>query len=973
MNGGQMNNTGVKSIALSALFLLLVPALSAAQGDFEDKYSISVVNMEKGMPSNYVDDLFIDSAGFLWIATGGGGLCRFDGSEQLCFSYSTVPSVKSNFVRTVAEDGFNRLWVASEGGLDVLDLKHLKTAALEVPIPELEENICCSYVTVDAAGGLWAKFSDKLYRLSFDADGAVEKVLSFRHPGLVPVNFVFKDVDGDGSVWLTLEGRLHKMVVSGETLAARPLETTLDLGAGTYVSDYLPDGSQVWISSENGLYVLHRVSGGWKHYAHNPADPRSLTQNFVTGLAKIPDGQLLASTLHGLNIYNPLSDNFTHFGEDVINGMKAQPNGLLVATENDGWRVIFPQQLSFTSLGRSEGLPEGGVNSIWQEPGGRLWVGLVEGGLNVREPGQRHFTRLTHNQGGLSHNSVSALRPGPDNTLYVGTWGGGIDVVRADKPHTVLSHLPAHGTLTDFVGLLEYDKRNGLLWVGSNQGIFQYDACTRTYVQATKEAVSGCIGSCIDQKGNLWVGSQQGLFVFDLNGRKADGTFSYRHYATKLDDPELQVEDKVCCIAEAPDGTIWIGSNGGGVYRAVETGDGWRFQGYSSAQGLSSDQVRGICADARGNVWASTVHGLNRISPQNGAVVPFFRADGLPGDVFHWNNAFQGNDGMLYFGYAGGIIVLNPDRFHEQTAVDPLRLTRVSVGDVEYRDPFLRELRLHERDRSIRFCFSILGLSGSRTHFQYKLEGFDKTWTSLPAGQGDAKYSTLPGGRFTFKVRAVDPYGNVTGSIMLPVLVHRYFYRTWWFYLLVISAALLLGWLAILLRTRSLRRRQEELEQTVELRTREIFAQKRLVERKAEELRRQNEVLAHQNEELASRKMLFSPESQAAPQDNPFREKALDVLRTMYKNPDLDVNAFCQAMGVSKTLLNNKLQDAFGQSIGHFIRTYRLAVAKEMLESGTDATVAEVAYEVGFNDPKYFTRCFTKEFGIAPSAVGKNA
>ena len=328
---------------------------------------------------------------------------------------------------------------------------------------------------------------------------------------------------------------------------------------------------------------------------------------------------------------------------------------------------------------------------------------------------------------------------------------------------------------------------------------------------------------------------------------------------------------------------------------------------------------------------------------------------------------------MLYFGYAGGIVVLNPDRFHEQTAVDPLRLTRVSVGDVEYRDPFLRELRLHERDRSIRFCFSILGLSGSRTHFQYKLEGFDKTWTSLPAGQGDAKYSTLPGGRFTFKVRAVDPYGNVTGSIMLPVLVHRYFYRTWWFYLLVISAALLLGWLAILLRTRSLRRRQEELEQTVELRTREIFAQKRLVERKAEELRRQNEVLAHQNEELASRKMLFSPESQAAPQDNPFREKALDVLRTMYKNPDLDVNAFCQAMGVSKTLLNNKLQDAFGQSIGHFIRTYRLAVAKEMLESGTDATVAEVAYEVGFNDPKYFTRCFTKEFGIAPSAVGKNA
>lgn len=219
----------------------------------------------------------------------------------------------------------------------------------------------------------------------------------------------------------------------------------------------------------------------------------------------------------------------------------------------------------------------------------------------------------------------------------------------------------------------------------------------------------------------------------------------------------------------------------------------------------------------------------------------------------------------------------------------------------------------------------------------------------------------------------MDPYGNVTGSILLPVAVTPYFYRTWWFFLLVLVALVLTGWAVVLLRTRSLRRRQQELEQTVAQRTREISAQKRLVEQKAEELRRQNEVLLRQNEELASRKMLFSPERPASPEDNPFREKALEVVRGLYKNPDLDVNAFCLAMGVSKTLLNNKLQEAFGQSIGHFIRTYRLAVAKEMLESGTDATVAEVAYEVGFNDPKYFTRCFTKEFGMAPSAVGNKS
>ena len=76
-----------------------------------------------------------------------------------------------------------------------------------------------------------------------------------------------------------------------------------------------------------------------------------------------------------------------------------------------------------------------------------------------------------------------------------------------------------------------------------------------------------------------------------------------------------------------------------------------------------------------------------------------------------------------------------------------------------------------------------------------------------------------------------------------------------------------------------------------------------------------------------------------------------------------------EAMGMSRSQLNEKIQQTLGQSIAQFIRTYRLNVAKEMICNGTndDMNISEIAYEVGFNDPKYFTRCFTKEFNATPS------
>ena len=80
-------------------------------------------------------------------------------------------------------------------------------------------------------------------------------------------------------------------------------------------------------------------------------------------------------------------------------------------------------------------------------------------------------------------------------------------------------------------------------------------------------------------------------------------------------------------------------------------------------------------------------------------------------------------------------------------------------------------------------------------------------------------------------------------------------------------------------------------------------------------------------------------------------------------------------MGMSRSLLNDKIQKTLGMSTVQFIRTYRLNVAKEMICNGTndDMNISEIAYEVGFNDPKYFTKCFTKEFEATPSELHRKS
>ena len=85
--------------------------------------NLAVLDMHAGLPHNFVNDIYEDTRGFIWISTYGGGLTRYDGYSFLSFTFGNRRlSLRSNSCRNVVEDRFGRLWVSFDEGTDVIDL-----------------------------------------------------------------------------------------------------------------------------------------------------------------------------------------------------------------------------------------------------------------------------------------------------------------------------------------------------------------------------------------------------------------------------------------------------------------------------------------------------------------------------------------------------------------------------------------------------------------------------------------------------------------------------------------------------------------------------------------------------------------------------------------------------------------------------------------------------------------------------------
>src|SRR5262249_18473558 len=286
-----------------------------------------------------------------------------------------------------------------------------------------------------------------------------------------------------------------------------------------------------------------------------------------------------------------------------------------------------------------------------------------------------------------------------------------------------------------------------------------------------------------DGRGDLWLGTEGGgLYRF------SEGRFQAFTTRDGLSD------DTILSLYEDADGCLWIGTDGGGLNRYR---DG-KFTRVTRRQGLFDDVQYAILEDGRGDLWMSCSRGIFRTRRseledvadgrrRSVTSTAFGRADGMRSaecSGFTQPAAWKSKDGRLWFPTIDGAVVIDPDRIRSNGEPPPVVIEEATVdhralasGKDGLRAPPGRgDLEIHYTGLSF--------IDPERVQFRYKLEGFDLDW--IDAGSRRvAYYTNIPPGSYQFRVIACNNDGvwNQTGA-GLEFTLTPHFYQTRWFYTL---------------------------------------------------------------------------------------------------------------------------------------------------------------------------------------------
>lgn len=536
---------------ISFFILLFVPYSIYSMGIWKS-YTIA-----DGLAGGDIHAMIEDKRGYLWIATNGDGVSRYDGEE---FSnFTTNQGLISDFVRAILEDRKGDLWFATENGVCKYDGNNFGT---NLSVKDGLANNFVTSMTEDREGNLWfgtkngvSKYNGKTFRnftikndseddliraILEDSKGnlwfGTEKNGIRKYDGKKFKNFTIKDglandsvkaimEDSDGNLWFGTKEGISRY--DGKVFRNFTIKDGL---VDDHVTSILEDSNgNLWFGTDGGV---SKYNG--KNF-ENFTNAHGLVGNSVRAFSEDREGNIWVGTWgHGISKYN---NRIRHYLRDktIQYSLKDNNGNIWFATQKGGvFRYDGEEFQDFTS---KVGLINDAAPTILEDKNGDIW--FTGFGEIIRYNGTDfHKTR----DAGLSGMLVELIFEDSRGNLWLSIWKNETTIKIGRYDGNRFQYFPVEGNISpsgaEDKKVLE--DKSGHIWFASNNGIYLYDGLKLIHYTVGDGLAGNRVSSMLEDKdGNVWFGVR-GNDVPEAEGvgglNKYSGEFSAKlTYQTQLD------------------------------------------------------------------------------------------------------------------------------------------------------------------------------------------------------------------------------------------------------------------------------------------------------------------------------------------------------------------------------------------------------------------------------------------------------
>lgn len=948
-----------------------------------DGYNFTIYKKEPHNNRSLSDDFIYsaceDTGGILWVATNDGGLNKFDPvtNESVKFLHDPYnnKSINSNLLTSILEDQSGNLWIGtSDMGLDRFDKK-----------------------------------TNRFYHYLHDPKN--EESISSDD-----ISSLFEDKYGD--IWIgTREGGLNKYNKKTDSFISYKFKnnSSSSISSNTVLSFFETRNSSdpvLWVGTLNGLNSFNRITGKFTNYLKNSEssfNTMDYGKNTITSILEIQKGVLWLATFEGIVEFRTVSGKYNRIVNIPANSNSLPGNRIMTLFEDRGgviWVSILEKGIVKYNRGSkafrffkpepkfANSLSNGPIRAIEEDSYGNLWLGTLGSGIDIMDPGYQNIRHLRFSllrKGGLSSNEISSIYRDRSGNMWIGSWTSGLNFLdssqlKAEHDGKVIPELlkfksykadpenplSLHNNIVQAIYDLNIDKKDIML-IGTGQGLDLFDKRKQSFIHILHDpndpnsiSDNRIQSKCIiqDRKNNLWIGTWNGLnkikaseLLSSLNSNKMP---AFVHYFNDPSNVNSLSDNRIISMHEDNDGTIWVGTYGGGLNKLKYYIDkntkkeNVNIKSYSVKDGLPSDVVFGILEDKANYLWLSTNNGLSRFDKKNETFINYTTEDGLQSTQFYWGAFCKRKNGELIFGGVNGFYAFAPNEIVKDTFHAPVQITTFKVADQSGEmtsDVYGKnEISLPYDNNSFSFEFSSLDfLSPERNQYAYMLEGFDEKWIKS-GNRRYASYTNVNPGEYRFRVRGTNSNGQWNkDEAIIKIRVVPPFWMTLWFKIL--SAILVAAITVFIYKRRILKiqRRNQQLIREIEDRRKveeQLIRAKESAER-SEQLRSEflaqmsHEIRTPVNSILSFTSLLKAELEGTLPEDlKPSFSIIESGGRRLIRTIDLILNMSAIQAGVfeTKPVKFDIVKDALAPLVGEFTSSAKTKNLELKLQIKTDQT-----------------------------------